>query len=116
MHKKKTGELIKAARVRAGLTQQELADRLKVTQGAIAHWENGRKNMTVETLFDIADALRFPPGFVIDPMHCIKDEEGLSRIDKMEARIAALEDTGPPKPGAAMGGTRKVPPAVSKRR
>ena len=38
----RTGELIRAARAEAGLTQVELAERLGTTQSAIARWESGR--------------------------------------------------------------------------
>lgn len=37
-----TGELIRAARGEAGLTQRQLAERLGTTQSAIARWESGR--------------------------------------------------------------------------
>lgn len=36
------GELVREARKRAGLTQQDLAERLKTTQPVIARWESGR--------------------------------------------------------------------------
>jgi transcriptional regulator with XRE-family HTH domain len=44
------GELIREARLRSGLTQQDLADRLGTSQSVIARWESGRRSPTVETL------------------------------------------------------------------
>ncbi len=46
----KGGSLIKEARLRAGLTQQELADRLSTSQSVIARWESNRRSPTFETV------------------------------------------------------------------
>lgn len=45
------------ARVRAGLTQQQLADRLGVSQSAIARWEGGSTMPSLENLNRLAVAL-----------------------------------------------------------
>lgn len=55
-----TGELIKAARMKAGLTQRELADKLNVSFVNISQWENGTRNPKKETLQKIANALNIP--------------------------------------------------------
>lgn len=52
-----TGERIKAARRKAGLTQKELADRLKVTDSTVRGYEAGRTNLKWSTIEKIADAL-----------------------------------------------------------
>lgn len=57
-----TGERIKAARINAGLTQRELAERLNVSFVNISQWENGVRNPKIETLQKIADALNVPLG------------------------------------------------------
>lgn len=44
------GLLIREARLRAGLTQQELAERLATTQPVVARWEAGRSSPTLETV------------------------------------------------------------------
>lgn len=53
-----TGQQIKAARIRAGMTQQELADKLGISFVGISQWENGKRNPKKETLDRIAKALR----------------------------------------------------------
>ncbi|MBP5411570.1 MAG: helix-turn-helix transcriptional regulator [Lachnospiraceae bacterium] len=50
-------------RERSGMTQQELADVLGVTQGAVANWENGIRKPDIFMLKKIADAL-----------HCTTDD------------------------------------------
>ena len=48
---------IKEARKAKGLTQQELADILQVTQATVQQYESGRRNPKPKTLQRIADAL-----------------------------------------------------------
>lgn len=50
------GEKLRAARMAAGLTQVELAERMGCKQKDISRWENGRP-MTVETLKKLAKSL-----------------------------------------------------------
>lgn len=51
------GEMIKAARKKAGLTQKELADRLGITNSTISAFERDKTNMKQSTLLKICDAL-----------------------------------------------------------
>ncbi|MEE1014102.1 MAG: helix-turn-helix transcriptional regulator [Clostridia bacterium] len=48
---------IKKLRQEANLSQSELADRLKVTQGAVSQWENGLSLPTTDKLIEIANVL-----------------------------------------------------------
>jgi transcriptional regulator with XRE-family HTH domain len=48
-----SGDLIKEARLRAGLTQVELGRRLGKAQSAIARWERGDVRPSLETLRQI---------------------------------------------------------------
>ena len=52
-----TGDNIKKTREKAGLTQQQLADKLGITQSAIAKFENDKTNIKHVTLEKIANAL-----------------------------------------------------------
>ena len=52
-----TGERIKAARKKVGITQAELAKRLGISYVGISQWENNLRRPKQETLKRIADAL-----------------------------------------------------------
>lgn len=54
------GANVRLARQRAGLTQAELAQRAGLGQPAISLIEAGQANPTVQTLQQLADALRRP--------------------------------------------------------
>jgi transcriptional regulator with XRE-family HTH domain len=45
------------ARVEAGITQREMAERLGVKQAALARWEAGETMPTLDTLYRVAIAL-----------------------------------------------------------
>jgi len=51
-----SASLVREARLRAGLTHQALADRLRTTPSAIARWEAGRVRPSAEALGEIAEA------------------------------------------------------------
>jgi transcriptional regulator with XRE-family HTH domain len=53
-----SGDLLRAARLRAGLTQDELARASGRSQSAIARWESGRVDPSLETLRELIRACR----------------------------------------------------------
>lgn len=55
--KMQTHELIRFYRQKAGLTQQQLADKLGVSQQYIGNYESGKRQPKIQTLQKIADAL-----------------------------------------------------------
>lgn len=55
-----TGEKIRIARTKAGLSQEELANRLDVTRSLIGQYERGVRNPKPSTIQRIADALGIP--------------------------------------------------------
>ena len=61
------GERIKAARLKAGLTQKQLGDWLGVTQSAVNNWEQSA-NVTVNTAAKVCNAL----GISLDELAEIK--------------------------------------------
>lgn len=60
------GDRIKTLRQAKGLSQQELADRLGITKGAVMHWETGRtKNIRNETMLKLVRILGTDQEFLL---------------------------------------------------
>ena len=53
--------IIRESRKRAGLTQQELADKLGITTGAVSNYENGVSFPKAEIAFGLCDILDITP-------------------------------------------------------
>ena len=60
MNKAEAGNRIRIARLRKGLTQTALAEKLGVTQGAVNSWENGLTFPKVSNLVPLAEILEIP--------------------------------------------------------
>lgn len=59
MDTRKFGKRVKDARTSLGLTQQQLADRVGVSRGAVSLWESGEiREIGAEHLMELARALR----------------------------------------------------------
>jgi transcriptional regulator with XRE-family HTH domain len=54
-------ELLIAAREKAGVTQQQLADRLDKPQSFVAKYEGGERRIDLIEFLSIAHALQFDP-------------------------------------------------------
>lgn len=59
------GDLIKKARLAAGLTQNELANILGIPFQSVSQWERGTRIPKVETLDKIASALKCDPFYLL---------------------------------------------------
>ncbi|WP_104491553.1 helix-turn-helix domain-containing protein [Paracoccus denitrificans] len=64
---------LKQARLDAGLTQTELAERLKRPQSFVAKYENGERRVEVVELVEIATAMGSDPR---DIVQIVRDAEG----------------------------------------
>ena len=56
---------IKQVREQAGLSQDDLAQKLNITRGTIGHWENQRREPDIQMLCDLADALGADVDFLL---------------------------------------------------
>lgn len=57
MNSQKTGQLIAAKRIQAGLTQKQLADQLHISDRTVSRWERGVGFPDLSLLEPLADAL-----------------------------------------------------------
>ena len=55
------GKRIKTARLAAGLTQEQLAERVNLSSGHCAHVERGTTKVSLSALVDMANALNTTP-------------------------------------------------------
>ena len=54
------GERIRKARIKHGLTQSALADKLNISQGAVGMWETGLNAPKTENLVKLSEILGIP--------------------------------------------------------
>lgn len=82
------GERIKQVRKEAGMTQQQLAQRLGIPYQSIGQWERGIRKPKIETLQAIADAigvsLDYLLGNVTDPFFVLDTEKIKADINSYE--------------------------------
>ena len=57
---------IKEARKRLSLTQEELADKIGITKGAIANYENGVSTPKIEILYSLMNILEIDANYLFD--------------------------------------------------
>ena len=61
------GQLVRAGRKEAELTQDELAQRVGLTRTSINNIEHGRQKIQVHTLYALAEALSVPASALLPP-------------------------------------------------
>lgn len=90
-----TGEQIKAARKRAGLTQMELSARLGNTSNStVAQWETGTRTPGMRSIAALAKALGCPASELVravEPMREIVEKERLYWKAKVYEKIRVNE-------------------------
>ncbi len=59
------GFRIKAERLFNGLTQKQLAERMGVSQTAIALWENGSRSISIDIAEDLAEILGISASYIL---------------------------------------------------
>src|SRR3954467_13790206 len=90
-----SGDLIREARLRAGLTQYQLAERSGRDRSVIARWEPGAVAPSVETLVELVRACGFDLPLLLVPL----DNSADARLQKNlrlspERRVQQMLGTG----------------------
>ena len=83
---RRIGQKIRAERKKAGLTQEELAERADVHYTFIGAAERGETNLTIKTLIRVAEALETPIEFFLKSA----ESESKPRITEKDAELAQL--------------------------
>lgn len=89
---KKWNELVKAKMKQSRVTQEQLAEQLGVSQGAVAHWLSGRREPTLETIKNILNYLRLPPMTIGDDGREEANSSGLSDISAWDDNTPIEDD------------------------
>jgi transcriptional regulator with XRE-family HTH domain len=98
------GPLIREARLRAGLTQTELAARSGRERSIIARWEQGSISPSVDNLIEVIHACGFDLPLLIVPQDT-REDEVLERNRQLspERRMEKLFEKLTPNKGRARG-------------
>ena len=110
------GQLIKAARKKAGMTQKELGAKLGVAYQTLAQWENDLRNPKLDTLQRIASALGVPVQDLISDWEAV-DKEEFKRVfiygegikDRIDAALDRLNDEGQEKAAERVEELTEIP-------
>ena len=95
-----SGELIRTARKRAGLSQAELAERLQMPRSQIARWEGDTVEPGLATTRRVLRACGFDLSLASSPIPFAPDEEreerlsALQRLTPQERLRAMLDQLG----------------------
>ena len=85
---KKVGLLIKQKRLEKNMTQQELADRLHITDRAISNWERGLRAPDISLLQELSNILGLSISDILSGEE--QTTTGLTRIYKIIIRLFLL--------------------------
>ena len=90
MNSESLGDRVKKARKHAGLTQIQLAKKVKTSQGAISDIENGR-NKESSSLYDIAKSTGVSADWLINNHGEMLDTNKAPSIEELRAQIAKMQ-------------------------
>ena len=79
------GPKIKEYRVKAGLTQKELADKLFVTYQAVSRWENDDAEPSISTLKEICRILNCTTDELFEIENKEKTEQGIKTVQEQKS-------------------------------
>ena len=80
---------IREVRKQAGISQQELAEKIGVTQGAIAFWESGKRIPSLLALYRIGVVLHKAPASLVDQ----EMMETIRKNHRLQAMVTPSEDS-----------------------
>jgi transcriptional regulator with XRE-family HTH domain len=94
-----SASLIRQARMRAGLSQQQLAERCGKAKVQIGRWETGIVAPSLDTLLDLVRACGFDLSLLLEPYEPVDDRtlNELQRISperRVENMLDRLGDSG----------------------
>ncbi|MFA6087233.1 helix-turn-helix domain-containing protein [Mucilaginibacter sp.] len=90
---KKLGELIRAARKKSGLTQDDVADHLGLTRISIVNFEQGTQKIQLHALLELSGLLNINVGEFLAPLYVITTKNITLKTEKsITKEVAQLAD------------------------
>jgi transcriptional regulator with XRE-family HTH domain len=83
-------ERIKSERIRIGLLQQELADRLKVSKQTVSHWETGQRTPDALTIRELANIFDVTTDYLLCRTANHNEKTNLNNIDSLTPELKKL--------------------------
>ncbi|UTH13327.1 helix-turn-helix domain-containing protein [Macrococcus equipercicus] len=81
----KIAEQIIELRNSMGWTQQQLADKLKVSKQSVSNWETGEKTPRMGKIEDIANLFNVTVSYIIDG-HSDHDKRNINIVEELESK------------------------------
>jgi transcriptional regulator with XRE-family HTH domain len=100
------GTVIREARLRADISQHELARRARTSQATLSAYESGSKQPSIPTLVRILEAAGFEPRIRLSP---VRHPAGEITRSKPSTKSPGLPPTGSPLPVVMHGSFRNRP-------
>jgi transcriptional regulator with XRE-family HTH domain len=73
---------IKSERLKLGILQQDLADRLGVSKQTVSHWETGQRNPEADTIKKLADIFNVSADYLLCRIDTINNIDSLATEEK----------------------------------
>lgn len=89
---KRVGSNIRAVRKERNLTIDELAEKCDFQSPYLSDIERGERNITLQTLSKILDALNISPGRILMPANIQDSEDRNVRDELIQILLSSLED------------------------
>ena len=86
------GKTIRYYRKMAGLTQEQLAEKIYTVKSDISEIENDKRSITIQKLLDIADALQVHPAKLFAYIGQTEDDRRRAAYHEVLAELERLED------------------------
>lgn len=86
------GKTIRYYRKMAGLTQEQLAEKIYTVKSDISEIENDKRSITIQKLLDIADALQVHPAKLFAYIGQTEDDRRKAAYHEVLAELERLED------------------------
>lgn len=89
---KDAGKSVKAARIKAGVSQTTLAGQIGFNRSSIANLEAGRQRITLHVFCLIAEALNVKPAALLPDTHLLEEVDSTT-IENLSAHLAGTSET-----------------------